>query len=85
MDGSVSTKDRIREFVQRSAQERGVSTVGDGESLIQNGVVDSLGIFKLVAFLEETFSIRIPDEEIVFENLESVDRIEKFVNAKLRR
>jgi len=85
VDGSVSSKDRIREFVQRSAQEHGVSTVGDGESLIQNGVVDSLGIFKLVAFLEETFSIRIPDEEIVFENLESVDRIEKFVNAKLRR
>jgi acyl carrier protein len=85
VDRSVSSKDRIREFVQRYAQERGVSTVGDGESLIQNGVVDSLGIFKLVAFLEETFSIRIPDEEIVFENLESVDRIESFVNAKLRR
>ena len=78
-------KDRIREFVQRYAQERGVTVVADGESLIQNGVVDSLGIFKLVAFLEETFSVRIPDEEIVFENLESVDRIEKFVNAKIRR
>jgi acyl carrier protein len=80
-----NVKDQIREFVQEAAQRKGVSEVTDDQSLVESGVIDSLGIFRLVAFLEESFRVRIGDEEIVGENFESIAGIERFVLNKLNR
>lgn len=83
---TASVKDQIREFIQRDlASAKGVNSFSDGESLMESGVIDSLGIFRLVAFLEETFRVRIGDEEITHENLQSVDSIEQLVNSKLKK
>jgi acyl carrier protein len=76
-------KDKVREFVLDAAQRKGLETVTDDESLTENGVVDSLGIFRLVSFLEDNFAIRIADEDIVGENFRSVTAIESFVAEKL--
>lgn len=80
-----NVKDQIREFVQEAAQRKGVSEVTDEQSLVESGVIDSLGIFRLVAFLEESFRVRIGDEEIVGENFETIADIERFVLKKLSR
>ncbi len=77
------TKDMIREFVLDAAQRKGLDSVTDEESLTENGVIDSLAIFRLVSFLEDTFGIRIGDDEIVNENFRSVNAIESFVTDKL--
>jgi len=83
IEQSASTKDQIREFIQKDlASAKGIGSFSDGESLMENGIIDSLGIFRLVAFLEETFRVRIGDEEITAENLKSVDAIEQLVLAK---
>ena len=57
----------------------------DDESLIDNGVVDSLGIFRLVTFLEENFGVKVGDEEISAENLQSVNVIEQLVLSKAKK
>lgn len=80
-----STKDQIREFVKEAAQRKGVTDVTDTLSLVQSGVIDSLGIFRLVSFLEENCKVRIADEEIVGENFETIDDIERFVTTKLSK
>jgi acyl carrier protein len=80
-----NVKEQIREFVQEAAQRKGVSEVTDDQSLVESGVIDSLGIFRLVAFLEESFRVRIGDEEIVGENFETIAGIERFVLKKLSR
>jgi acyl carrier protein len=67
------------------AAAKGISSVRDDESLIENGVVDSLGIFRLVTFLEETFGVKIGDEEISADNLQSVDMIEQLVLSKSKK
>lgn len=51
-------------------------------SLIEAGIIDSTGALELVGFLEETYDIRITDTELVPENLDSIDRIVRFVTAK---
>jgi acyl carrier protein len=80
---SATAKDQIREFIQKDlASAKGISSFSDNESLMENGIIDSLGIFRLVAFLEETFRVRIGDEEITAENLKSVDAIEQLVLTK---
>lgn len=52
------------------------------QSLIENGIIDSTGILELVMFLEETYSIQINDEELVPENLDSIDNIMRFLVTK---
>jgi len=82
MSDTPSTKDQIREWVLETAQRKGISTVTDEESLTTNGVIDSLAIFRLVSFLEDTFGVRIADEEIVNDNFQSINDIERLVASK---
>jgi acyl carrier protein len=51
-------------------------------SLLDNGIVDSTGVMEVVAFLEEQFGIVIDDDELVADNLDSVDRLSSFVARK---
>ena len=82
----TTAKDQIRQFVREElASAKGITLVSDDQSLIENGVVDSLGIFRLVTFLEETFGVKIGDEEISAENLQSVDIIEQLVLSKSKK
>jgi acyl carrier protein len=82
----LTVKDQVRQFVNEElAASKGISSVRDDESLIENGVVDSLGIFRLVTFLEEAFGVKIGDEEISAENLQSVDMIEQLVLSKSKK
>ena len=53
--------------------------------LIQEGVVDSLGILKLVSFLEGQFGITISSQEVVIDNFATVEAITTFVGSKLSR
>ena len=82
MDSS-SIKSQIRQFVMENAQSKGVTTVSDTDSLTEIGVVDSLGIFRLVSFLEDSFGVRISDDEIVHDNFQTIAEIERFVSTKL--
>jgi acyl carrier protein len=72
----------IRQFVMENAQGRGITEVADTDSLIESGIVDSLGIFRLVTFLEETFGVKVGDDEIVNENFQTVNDIERFLVTK---
>jgi len=82
----MTIKDQIRDFVRENlAGVKGIASFTDQESLTQSGVIDSLGIFRLVSFLEETFGVRLSDEEITADNLSSIDVIDQFVAAKLRK
>jgi acyl carrier protein len=86
IEQTASARDQIREFILKDlASAKGVSSFSDQESLMESGVIDSLGIFRLVAFLEETFRVRIGDEEITHDNLKSVDSIEQLVLAKTKK
>ena len=83
MSDTPSTKEQIREWVQETAQRKGIGAVTDEESLTTNGVIDSLAIFRLVSFLEDTFGVRVADEEIVNDNFKSVNEIDRFVTSKV--
>ena len=75
----------IREFVlERLAPATGRTQLADDEDLIDSGVLDSLGIFQLVAFLEERYGVAIADSEITPENFATLARIERLVAARAR-
>lgn len=71
----------VREFiVENFILDAGIA--GD-ESLTRSGVVDSMGVLELIMFLEQRFGLTVPDEHAVPENLDSVDRIVRYVSARL--
>jgi acyl carrier protein len=77
---SDDVRPAIREFITTQLAHRAEHReVGDGDDVISSGLVDSLGIVKLVGFLEESFAIRIRDDEILPENFSSIDAIAAFV------
>ena len=51
-------------------------------SLLDHGVIDSTGVLEVIAFIERRFEIRVDDEEILPENLDSVARISAYVQRK---
>ena len=53
------------------------------DSLLESGVLDSTGVLELVEFLEETFGIEVANEDLVPENLDSVNNVAAFVARKL--
>lgn len=55
----------------------------DDESLLDAGIIDSTGVMELVSFLEERFQMTVADEELVADNLDSVNRVAAFVERKL--
>lgn len=59
------------------------SELEDDVSLLEKGVIDSTGIMELVFFLEEEWGIKVDDEEMIPENLDSVNNIVAFVEKKL--
>ena len=52
------------------------------ESFLEKGVIDSTGILEIVSFIEEEFNISVYDEEMIPENLDSVNNLAKYVNGK---
>jgi acyl carrier protein len=52
------------------------------ENLLAQGIIDSMGILKLVEFLEERFGIQTEDDEMVPENFESLEALRAYVERK---
>ena len=83
LDMDRDVRSVVRAFiVTRLAPSAGRSEIADDEDLIDTGVVNSLGIFQLVAFLEERFQISVGDEEITPENFATIDGIERLVAGR---
>jgi acyl carrier protein len=58
--------------------------VGDDQSFLESGIIDSTGVLELIAFLESHYKISIGDDELVPANLDSVNRVAGFVEGKLK-
>jgi acyl carrier protein len=56
--------------------------IADDTSFLQQGLVDSTGVLELVTYLEDTFEIKVGDEDMTPDNLDSLDRIAAYVTAK---
>ncbi len=54
------------------------------DSFLEKGIVDSTGILELVTFLEEKYAIKVLTEELVPENLDSINNLTQFVQRKLQ-
>jgi acyl carrier protein len=59
-----------------------VSAFGDDESFLEKGILDSTGVLELVSHLEKHFGIRVEADEIIPDNLDSLNKLASFVLRK---
>jgi len=75
-------KKQIRDYIEQNFIIDSATKLADGDSLLQLQIVDSTGFLELIAFVESTFGVRVEDEEMVPENLETIDNIAAFITRK---
>ena len=54
----------------------------DDDSFLENRIIDSTGVLELVLFIEKTFNITVEDEELVPDNLDSLDKLAFYIEKK---
>lgn len=74
-------KDILKRYIENMLgnRERGLK---DDDNLLMTGVVDSVGMMSLVVFIEDTFDLSVPPEDVTIENFLSVNTIEAYLRAR---
>jgi acyl carrier protein len=78
MNASVVLKQYIREELMNGSS----SELDESENLLAAGIIDSLGILRLVSFVEEKFGIEVPDEDVTLDNFNSVKAMSDYVASQ---
>lgn len=78
MEGS----EKIRAFIVDNFLFGDGSSLKDDTSFLEERIIDSTGILQIISYIEEEFDIKIDDEEIIPENLDSLSNITIFLNRK---
>lgn len=81
MDELFYTKEKIRQFILKSSYVS-EETVENDTLIFMQGILDSMGFINLINFLEESFSLKVNDNDLVEINFESVNAIAEFVIKK---
>jgi len=74
---------KISAFITASLLLDANTDIAGTASFLEAGIIDSTGVLELVQFLEETWNISVKDEEMVPANLDSLAKLEAFVQRKL--
>lgn len=77
MDRKAILADYIKNEIMRNRNAK----LSDDEDLLSSGILDSLGILQLVAFIEKTFGIHVPDEDVVFDNFQSLGAMASYLDG----
>jgi acyl carrier protein len=80
---SSSLHDQIRAFIlENYLFTNDTAALGADDSLLGRGIVDSTGMLEIIFFIEEQLGVKVRDEEMIPENLDSVNRIADFVQSR---
>ncbi len=80
----MDIKGKIKEFIINNFLMGADSQkIQEDTSFLEEGIIDSTGILELVEFVQDTFLIKIEDEELMPDNLDSLNNLEKFIKSKL--
>lgn len=76
-------RDRVQKFIlENYLFTSDTSALAPDDSLLGRGIVDSTGMLEIIMFIEEQLGVTVKDEEMIPENLDSVNRIAAFVESK---
>ncbi|MBD1845633.1 acyl carrier protein [Cyanobacteria bacterium FACHB-63] len=77
-----NVKDIIRKYISETILFSQSYPYADEDSLLENGIIDSMNVMELVVFLEENMNIQVEDHEISPDNFDSVNGLAAYVQRK---
>ncbi len=76
---------QLRQFVNENLLfGRHDGALEDDDSFLERGIIDSTGVLELITFVEDRFGIRVKDQDLVPENLDSINRLVRYIEAELQ-
>ena len=78
----MNVEQSVRDFLKNDLG-KAESDVGRDESLLESGIIDSMGVLQLVAFLESTYGIKVEDDDLMPENFHTITSISAYVERRL--
>jgi acyl carrier protein len=69
----------LTDFIKQEILHGRSVALNDDVDLLASGVIDSLGILRMVAFMEERFGVKVPDEDVVFENFQNIRVMAQYI------
>jgi acyl carrier protein len=79
----MSAEQKVRKYIlENYLFTDDESALTNGDSFLDKGIIDSTGIMEVIFFLEEEFGVHVEDDEMVPENLDSVNNIVAYISKK---
>ncbi len=82
MSDTTTIETEVRTFLTDNFPLSAGFEYAASDSLIGVGAIDSTGVLELIEFIEERYEIQVPDEEVLPENLDSIDNIVRYLGTK---
>ena len=80
---SDDLRQRIQKFIlENYLFSTDPTALGYDDSLLGRGIIDSTGMLEIIMFIEEQLGVAVKDEEMIPDNLDSVNRIAAFVESR---
>jgi acyl carrier protein len=79
----VDAADKIKDFIKQEILFEDTGATLEDDTPLLSGIMDSLGLMQLVAFLEEEFDVEVDDADMTAEHFRTVGEIEALVNDKV--
>ena len=75
-------KQQVRQFIVDNFMMGSAAEIPDDASFMEGHIIDSTGFLELISFVEESFGIEVSDDDMVPENLDSLNNIERYIGQK---
>ena len=76
----MDRKQILVDYIKKEIMHNANAKLNENEDLLSAGILDSLGILQLVAYIDQTFGIEVPDEDVVYENFNSVNALTEYLS-----
>ncbi len=77
----MNKQQMLLDYIKQDLLKGRVSTLSPDDDLLDSGILNSLGILQLVSFIEERMELQVPDEDVVYENFNSVSALASYLDG----
>ena len=78
----LDSKATIKKFIIENFLFGNADGLNDDTSFLEEGIIDSTGVLELVTYIEEKYTIEIDDEDLIPDNLDSINKIAVYISKK---
>lgn len=75
-------KNKLISYIQNEILDDPNTSISGEDDLLGGGIVDSMGLMKMIGFIEETCQISVPPQDMIIEHFMTVDTITEYINSR---